>query len=137
MLDEEYYAVSIHKIKEIIGYRQLTRIPNQPAFVKGVIDIRGQAVPVIDPRNKFDLLEKNYDQFTVILVLFILKKTIGIIVDNVSDVTQFEDEAIQEAPKFQTKIDSNYITGVVRKDDKFIIILDIDMLLFENELNRI
>ncbi len=137
-LDNEYYAVEIEKIKEIIGYKALTRIPNMPHFMKGVIDIRGEAVPVIDIRNKFSLPDREYDNFTVVLVLHIRGKTIGTIVDNVSDVIHFKEEEIQPAPKFSmSAISDNYVAGVVKQADHFVIILDIDRILMEDEINVI
>ncbi len=136
-LDNEYYAVEVLKIREVIGYKPITRIPNSPPFVKGIIDLRGEAVPIIDIRSRFNLPEKEYDKFTVILILSIKNKLIGIIVDSVSDIINFSKEDIQPTPSLITNsnIDREYIAGVIKKENYFVLIVNIDKILFQEELD--
>ncbi|MCL6471581.1 MAG: chemotaxis protein CheW [Firmicutes bacterium] len=133
-LEGEEYGVEILKVQEIIGYQGFTKVPNVPDFVKGVLNLRGSVVPVIDLRLKFSMKEKEYDKFTVILILEVKERIIGVIVDAVSDVVSLTEDDIQPTPDFSSGIRADFIASMGRKDDKLIIILDIDKVLSESEL---
>lgn len=135
-IDDEEFGVEILKVQEIIGYTKPTHVPNAPEFVRGVINLRGLIIPVIDLRKKFNMSEKEYDKFTVILVIEVAKKIIGIIVDSVSDVLSLEDKDIQEAPEFG-KFQTEYLKGMGKVGDKLIILLDIDRILTYEEYKKV
>jgi len=133
-LEGEEYGVEILKVQEIIGYQGFTKVPNVPSFVKGVINLRGSVVPVVDLRIKFSMAEKEYDNFTVILILEVKGRIIGAIVDAVSDVVNLSKQEIQATPDFSSGVRVDFITGMGRKDDKLIIMLDIDKVLSDGEI---
>ena len=135
LLGNETYGISILKLNEIIAYQECTAIPHVPAFIKGVLNLRGIVVPVVDLRERFDMEKKACDQFTVIMILEVSGRIMGLIVDAVSDVVTLAKEAIKPRPNFSTGIGMNFIHGMGVKDDKFIILLDVDRLLSDNELN--
>ncbi len=136
-LGDEEYGIEILKVQEIIGYPGFTKIPNMPAFVKGVINLRGSVVPVIDLRLKFGMDEKAYDTYTVILVLEVREKIIGAIVDSVSDVISLKEEEMQPTPDFSSGVSADSIRGMGRKDEKLIILLDIDRVLSGTEVGML
>ncbi len=136
-LADEEYGVDIMQVQEIIGYRGFTKIPNVNKFIKGVLNLRGLVVPVIDLRLKFNLEEKEFDQFTVIMIVEVDGRTMGIIVDSVSDVVALDNEAIQETPQFSSNINTDFINGMGKKEDKFIILLDINKVLTEEEMEEV
>jgi purine-binding chemotaxis protein CheW len=106
-----------------------------PSFVKGVINLRGLVVPVVDLRLKFNMDEKVYDKFTVILIMEVNDRTIGAIVDTVSDVLTLDAEDVQETPDFSSGVSVDFIAGMGRLEDKLIIMLDIDKVLNVGDLN--
>ena len=134
MLAGEEYGVDIMRVQEIIGYCRFTKIPNVADFIKGVLNLRGTVVPVVDLRIKFGMDEKEYDKYTVIMIVEVAGRVMGIIVDSVSDVVMLADEDIQPTPKFSTKIKTDFINGMGKQEDKFIILLDIDKVLSDEEL---
>jgi purine-binding chemotaxis protein CheW len=136
-LADEEYGVDIMKVQEIIGYQGFTKIPNLPSFIKGVLNLRGTVVPVIDLRAKFSLEEKEYNKFTVIIVLTVLGRIMGMIVDSISDVVIFDDKEIEETPNFGSKIQTKFIKGMGKKEEKFVILLDIDKVMSEQDLEAI
>lgn len=137
-LAEEEYGIDIIKVQEIIGYQGFTKIPNLPTFIKGVLNLRGSVVPVIDLRTKFYLDEKEYNKFTVIIVLVILGRIMGMIVDAISDVVSLNEGEIEATPDFGTRVQTKFIKGMGRKkDDKFVILLDIDKVMTEADLEVI
>ena len=133
-LAEEEYGVDILRVQEIIGYKGFTKIPRVADFIKGVLNLRGTVVPVVDLRRKFAMDEKDYDKFTVIMIVEVAGRVIGIIVDAVSDVVSLDSDDIQPTPRFSEKIRTEFIKGMGRKEDKFIILLDIDKVLSDEEL---
>jgi len=137
LLGEETYGISILKLNEIIAYQDCTTIPNVPNFIKGVLNLRGIVVPVIDLRERFLMETKAYDQFTVIMVLDVSGRIMGLIVDAVSDVITLNKTDIKPRPSFSTGISTQFIQGMGVKDDKFIILLDVDRLLSDEELNLV
>ena len=137
-LAKEEYGVDIMKVQEIIGYQEgFTKIPNLPTFIKGVLNLRGTVVPVIDLRMKFTLEDKEYNKFTVIIVLSVLGRIMGMIVDSISDVVYFNHNEMEAAPNFGMQISTEFIKGMGKKDDKFVILLDMDKVMSQKELEII
>ncbi len=135
-IGEETYGVEVLKVQEIIGMTQITHVPNSMDFMKGVINLRGSVVPVVDLRIKFRMDEREYDAFTVILIVEIQERLIGLIVDSVSDVVGIPVESMQETPHFSANIETDYIKGIGNRDNQLIIILDVDLILGSEELER-
>jgi len=136
-LGAETYGISILKLNEIIAYQSCTTIPNVPGFIKGVLNLRGIVVPVIDLRERFGMELKDYDQFTVILILDVSGRIMGLVVDMVSDVLTLNSDDVKPRPHFSTGISTEFISGMGIKDKKFIILLDVDKLLSDDELNMV
>ena len=129
-LGREEYGIDILKVQEIRGYEAVTRIANAPAFIKGVVNLRGIIVPIVDMRIKFNLGEANYDQFTVVIILNVAKRVVGMVVDSVSDVIQLPGEQIRPAPDFSSStFDTKYITGLGTIDERMLILVDIEKLM--------
>jgi purine-binding chemotaxis protein CheW len=136
-LADEEYGVDIMKVQEIIGYQGFTKIPNLPDFIKGVINLRGTVVPVVDLRAKFFLDEKEYNRFTVIIVLTVLGRIMGMIVDAISDVVTFNEDEMEETPDFGGHVRTEFIKGMGKRDEKFVILLDIDRVMNAKDLESI
>jgi purine-binding chemotaxis protein CheW len=136
-LADEEYGVDIMKVQEIIGYQGFTKIPNLPSFIKGVLNLRGTVVPVIDLRAKFLLEEKEYNKFTVIILLNILGRVMGMIVDSISDVVSFNDAEMEDTPNFGAKIRTEFIKGMGKKGNKFVILLDLDEVMSVQDIETI
>jgi purine-binding chemotaxis protein CheW len=142
-LGVESYGIEILKVQEIRGYETPTAIANAPDFIKGVINLRGVIVPILDLRVKFRLPQAPYDDFTVVIILNVAERVVGVVVDAVSDVLTLPAEAIRPAPGFASSVlDTRYITGLGTVDDQLVILLDIerlmsgaDMGLIENTLH--
>jgi purine-binding chemotaxis protein CheW len=134
-LGAENYGIEILKVQEIRGYEQPTTIANAPAFIKGVINLRGVIVPILDLRVKFQLPEARYDEFTVVIVLNVARRVVGVVVDSVSDVLSLEADAIRATPEFASAtFDTQYITGLAEVDGAMLIMLDIEKLLTSAEM---
>lgn len=129
MLGSEKYGVDILKVQEIRDYQNVTPIPNTPPYIKGVINLRGVIVPVFDMRLKFNLQEAPYDQFTVVIILNILGKVVGMVVDSVSDVVTLTQDQISSPPDFGNEIHTEYLVGVGNVGDQMLLILDLDRLM--------
>ena len=134
-LGGEQYGVDILKVQEIRGYDKVTPIPRAPDYLKGVINLRGSVVPVVDLRVKFGLAEPRYDAFTVMVVMRIGARIIAAVVDAVSDVVQLSASDIKAAPSFGSLIDSSFIAGVATGGERMVLLLDIEKLLSTGELN--
>src|SRR5512138_1464580 len=117
-LGQEEYGVEILKVQEIKGYSTVTPIPNMPAYLKGVMNLRGTIVPVVDLRAKFAMAETDYNQFTVIIVVTVGTKVMGLIVDAVSDVLNIPKADVQATPDFGGQVDARYINGMAKTGDK-------------------
>ncbi len=128
-IGEEEYALSILKVKEIIGMKKITQIPNLPSYVKGVINLRGNIIHIIDIRERFKMEVKTYDKFTVIIIIETHEKTMGIIVDQVQDVVNIEKNNIQNIIDFEGNIDSEYIDGMAKVGEKLVVVLDVEKLI--------
>lgn len=135
----EEYGVDILRVQEIKGWDTVTNIPNTPDYIKGVINIRGSIVPIIDMRLRFNLENKTYDATTVVIVLNVLShgnqaRTMGVVVDAVSDVYNIPADNIKASPDFGTAVDTEFVTGLATVEEKMIIVLDIDHMLNAAEL---
>ncbi len=137
-LNREEYGIGILKVKEIIGMMPVTSVPRTPDYVKGVINLRGKVIPVMDLRLKFDMEEIPYDERTCIIVVEIDLKTetilIGIVVDSVSEVLNIQEENIEDPPDFGTKLEMEYILGLAKAEGSVKILLNIDKVLSAGEL---
>lgn len=132
-LGAEEYGIDILKVQEIRGYAEPTRIANAPAFIKGVVNLRGVIVPIVDLRMKFDLGEPTYDAMTVVIILNVARRVIGAVVDSVSDVLELKAGEIKPAPEFNGAVDAGFITGIgsVKHGDaeRMLILVDIEALM--------
>jgi purine-binding chemotaxis protein CheW len=137
-LDGEFYGVDILKVREINGMMDITAVPQTPRFMKGLINLRGKVIPVIDLRLKFGLAEAEYDERTSIIVIEFKSihghVQMGIVVDTVSEVINIPGENIEAAPNFGARLKSEYIRGMAKTKDRVIIVLDIDLILTDEEL---
>ena len=133
-LGSEEYAISILKVQEIRGYDAVTRIANAPDYLKGVVNLRGIIVPVVDMRIKFNVGAVTYDAFTVVIVLNINNHTIGMVVDSVSDVVTLTPDQIKPAPDLGATVAAEYLRGLGTVGDRMLIMLDIDQLLGSEEM---
>lgn len=136
-LGKEEYGIDILKVQEIRGYENVTRIASAPDYIKGVMNLRGIIVPVVDMRIKLKLGEPTYDQFTVVIILSIGGRVTGMVVDSVSDVTTLTPEQIKPAPNVGTAMNTEYLTGLGSIDDRMLILIDIDQLMSSDELGSI
>ena len=133
-LGAEEYGIEILKVQEIRGYEEPTTIANSPAFIKGVINLRGAIVPIIDLRIKFNLGEARYDTFTVVIILNVAGRIVGTVVDSVSDVITLSGEQIKPAPDFSSDFDTRYITGLGTVDERMLILVDIERLMTSDDM---
>ncbi len=137
-LDEEQYAISVAKVREVLEYTKITKLPRTADFMKGIINLRGAGVPVIDLRLKFGLPQTSVTKDTSIIVMDVEGKdgdvVVGALADAVHEVVDIEDEDIEPAPRFGTRLAAEFIKGVGKKDDLFIIILDIDLIFNAEEI---
>ncbi|RMF77552.1 MAG: purine-binding chemotaxis protein CheW [Nitrospirae bacterium] len=130
-LGEERYGLEILKVQEIIGLTEFTPLPNMPPHVRGVINLRGTVVPVVDLRSRFAMEPRPYDKLTSIIVTNVAGKTLGIVVDTVADVMGIPEDAIQDTPSFAAsqKISSDYIQAIGKVGNTMVILLDIEKVL--------
>jgi purine-binding chemotaxis protein CheW len=128
-LGQEEYGVEILKIQEIKGFSAITPLPNAPPYVRGVLNLRGTIVPIVDLRKKFGMPEEAYTKFTVIVVVQVKGQTLGFIVDAVSDVLTVTGADIQPTPDLHGQVDTSFINGLARANEKLVILLDIDKVL--------
>ena len=124
-------------MQELRGYDAVTQIANAPEFIKGVVNLRGIIVPIIDMRIKFNLGTPTYDQFTVVVILNINSRVVGMVVDSVSDVITLTPEQIKPAPEIGGAVDTNYLVGLGTVDERMLILVDIDRLMSSNEMGLI
>jgi purine-binding chemotaxis protein CheW len=136
-LGQEEYCIDILSVQEIRGYDTVTSIANTPDFIKGVINLRGNIVPIVDMRIKFRLSEARYDATTIVIILNLNKKMIGIVVDSVSDVIALPAEGIREAPRFGSAINTEFISGMATVDERMLIVVDIQRLMSSDDLQLI
>jgi purine-binding chemotaxis protein CheW len=133
-LGPEEYAIDILRVQEIRGYEAPTTIANAPSFLKGVINLRGTIVPIVDLRIKFNVGKADYTPFTVVIILNIGSRVVGIVVDSVSDVTMLRRDQIRPAPEFAATVDTKYINGLCTLDERMLIVVDIEQLMLSHEM---
>jgi len=133
VVEKEEFGVDILKVQEIIRTVEITRVPKSPAFVEGVINLRGKIVPVIDLRKRFGIEKKAHDNETRIIVVELPDKVVGFLVDKVKEVIRVEKSVIEPPPELTTNINANYITGVAKLQDRLLILLDLDKVLSNEE----
>jgi purine-binding chemotaxis protein CheW len=136
-LGQEEYGIDILRVQEIRGYEPVTRIANSPDFIKGVVNLRGIIVPIVDMRIKFKLGTPTYDQFTVVIILNIAGRVMGMVVDSVSDVTTLSPEQVKPAPEMGTAFDSDFLIGLGTLNERMLILVDIDKLMSSAEMGLI
>lgn len=136
-LGKEEYGIDILKVQEIRGYEAPTRIANAPEFIKGVINLRGIIVPIIDMRIKFQLGEPKYDQFTVVIILNIGGRVVGMVVDSVSDVITLQAEQIKPAPDIGTTFQADHLMGLGTVEERMLILVNIDKLMSSADMGLI
>ena len=128
-LQNEEFGIEILQVQEIKGLSPITPIPNTPGFVRGVINLRGTVVPVVDLRLRFDLPEAEYNQFTVIIVVAIEDRTVGLVVDSVSDVLDVSLEDIEAVPDLGQDVDFSFLNGIAKSDDRLVSLLNMDEII--------
>ncbi|ADU68920.1 chemotaxis protein CheW [Pantoea sp. At-9b] len=133
-LGDEEYGIDILKVQEIRGYDQVTRIANTPEFIKGVTNLRGVIVPIIDLRVKFSQPDVDYNENTVVIVLNLEHRVVGIVVDGVSDVLSLTQDQIRPAPEFAVTMSTEYLTGLGALGERMLILVDIEKLLSSEEM---
>ena len=136
-LGKEEYGIDILKVQEIRGYETPTRIANAPDFIKGVVNLRGIIVPIVDMRIKFNLGTPTYDQFTVVIILNINGRVVGMVVDSVSDVITLSTDQIKPAPEMGTALNTDYLIGLGTLEQRMLILVDIDKLMSSSEMGLI
>jgi purine-binding chemotaxis protein CheW len=136
-LGQEEYGIDIQKVQELRGYDAVTRIANAPSHIKGVINLRGIIVPIVDMRIKFNLDAPSYDEFTVVIILNLANRIIGMVVDSVSDVISMASEQIKPAPEMGSVLDAAYLIGLGTVNQRMLILVDIDSLMSSPEMGLI
>ena len=137
ILNNETYGIEILRVREIIGLMDVTTVPQTPEYMKGVINLRGKVIPVIDLRLKFSMQEKEHTDETCVIVVEVNNTSIGIIVDSVSEVLEITRGEIEESPHFGQDIDTSYIMGLGKVKEKIVILLDIEEILSSEELDMV
>ncbi|NLK62823.1 MAG: purine-binding chemotaxis protein CheW [Fusobacteria bacterium] len=130
-VEDEEYAFSILKIREIIGMKKITKVPNLPPYIKGVINLRGNIIHLIDIRERFNMSLRPYDKTTVVIIIETKDKLIGIIVDQVKDVINIKEEDVQKPLEFSCNIEEEFLEGLSKVNDRLVVILDVDKLLMK------
>ncbi|MDP1879259.1 MAG: chemotaxis protein CheW [Actinomycetota bacterium] len=136
-LGNEEYGIDILKVQEIRGYDAVTTIANSPDFIKGVINLRGIIVPIVDMRIKFKLGNITYNELTVVIILNVANRVVGIVVDGVSDVIALTAEQLKPAPEFSSSLDMQYIMGLGTVDERMIIVMDIEKLMTSRDMDLV
>ena len=133
-LGDEEYGVDILKVQEIRSYETPTAIANAPPFLKGVVNLRGVIVPIVDMRIKFGLGKADYNQFTVVIILNVANRVVGMVVDGVSDVLTLAPEQIRPAPEFGAGLDTQHIIGLGTVGERMLILVDIERLMMSEDM---
>ena len=136
-LDQEEYGIDILKVQEIRGYEPPTRVADAPHFIKGVVNLRGTIVPIVDMRLKFNCANAEYNSFTVVIVLNLRNRIVGIVVDSVSDVMELSPENLRPAPDLDSGIDSGAVVGLGALGDRMLILLDIERLMSASDMGLV
>jgi purine-binding chemotaxis protein CheW len=133
-LGREEYGIDILKVQEIRSYEAVTTIANAPEFIKGVINLRGIIVPIVDMRIKFKLCNVSYDETTVVIILTVAYRVVGTVVDGVSDVTTLQADQIKPVPEFGATLDTQYLQGLGTVDERMLILVDIEKLMTSSDM---
>ena len=136
-LGAEEYGIDILRVQEIRSYEQPTRIANAPSFIKGVVNLRGVIVPIVDLRMKLGCDSAEYNSFTVVIVLNVKGRVVGAVVDSVSDVLELASEAIKPAPEMSSSVDAGFITGIGSVSNRMLILMDIESLMASADMGLI
>jgi purine-binding chemotaxis protein CheW len=136
-LGSEEYAIDILRVQEIRSYEEPTRMVNAPPFIKGVVNLRGVIVPIVDLRMKLNLSKVEYNEFTVVIILNVRGTVIGAVVDSVSDVVTLDAAAIKPAPQFETALDSRFISGLANVGERMLIVMNMDAMMSNAELGMV
>ncbi|MFC7435315.1 chemotaxis protein CheW [Hydrogenophaga bisanensis] len=136
-LGAEEYGIDILRVQEIRSYEEPTRIANAPSFIKGVVNLRGVIVPVVDLRIKLNCEKVEYNGFTVVIVLNVHGRVVGAVVDSVSDVIELGGEQIRPAPEMNTTVDTTFITGIASVAERMLILMDIEALMSSADMGLI
>jgi purine-binding chemotaxis protein CheW len=136
-LGHEEYGMDIIKVQEIRGYDTVTHIANTPEFIKGVVNLRGIIVPIVDMRIKFNLDHADYNEMTVVIILNVANRVVGMVVDGVSDVITLNADQIKPAPEFGGAIDTQYVMGIGAVDDRMLILVDIERLMSSQDMELV
>jgi purine-binding chemotaxis protein CheW len=137
VLGNEQYGLDILKVQEIRGYDTVTQIANTPEYIKGVINLRGKIVPILDLRIKFNFDKIEYNELTVVIILNLSGRDVGVVVDGVSDVMALKDDQISAVPAIISKIDTKYIIGIATVEAQMMILVDIEQLIKKEELELV
>lgn len=133
----EEYGVDIQKVQELRGYDAVTKIANAPDYIKGVVNLRGIIVPIIDMRMKLGMANPGYDQFTVVVILTIGATVMGMVVDSVSDVTTLKPEEIKPAPDMGGSVDARYLIGIGAIEERMLLLVDIERMMTADDLGQL
>lgn len=133
-IEENTYAIDIFNITDIVGIQKITEIPDQPGYIKGVVNLRGRIIPTMDIRLRFNKIAREYDDRTVIIVIEIKDVTIGLVVDRVLEVLELDNKNISTPPKFNSDFKNKYISGIGKFDNNIIVVINCNYLLNENEI---
>ena len=136
-LADEHYGVDILKVQEIKGYSAVTRIPNTPDYLKGVLNLRGTIVPIVDLRLKFDMGATEPTSFTVIVVVNVRERVMGFLVDGVSDVLELASKDVQPPPELGSKVDITFVAGIGNCNDRLVTLLDVDRVMSEEDIEKV
>ena len=136
-LGAEEYGIDILRVQEIRSYEEPTRIANAPHFIKGVVNLRGVIVPVVDLRIKLGCESVEYNSFTVVIVLNVKGRVVGAVVDSVSDVLELAKDQINQAPEMSTTVDTTFITGIASVGERMLILMDIESLMSSADMGLI
>jgi len=136
-LGKEEYAIDILRVQEIRSYEEPTRMVNAPSFIKGVVNLRGVIVPIVDLRMKLNLDQVEYNDFTVVIILNVRGTVIGAVVDSVSDVVTLAADMIKPAPQFDTTLDARFITGLANVGERMLIVMNMEALMSNAEMGML
>lgn len=136
-LGAEEYAIDILRVQEIRSYEEPTRMVNSPSFIKGVINLRGVIVPIVDLRLKLNIAKVEYNEFTVVIILNVRGVMVGVVVDSVSDVVSLDAKVIKPAPQFESAIEARFILGLANVGERMLIVMNMDALLSNAEMGMV
>lgn len=134
VVNEETYGMDVASVQEVTTFSKITHVPNTKKFMKGVLDLRGVVVPLVDMRLRFEYPEKKYDQNTVVVITQIASGLVGMIVDSVSDVISISSDQIQKPEHYSSNLDLDYVHGIYRTEKDLVIILNVDRILQKEDI---